>query len=229
MLTISTKASSTALTKLQTVKDSLGITDGSNDAWLSTQIDAMTAVVCNFIGVEMADDGTRNLGVETVVETLDRRSRYPWVPPFGVVVPRREADSQIVLARRPVIAITGITENDTAVDPSDFELFATTGVVRRLSSALVAAWPCTIIVITYQAGWKLPNDSGRNLPADIEQAVITAVQARWNSRKRDPNVKSENIPGVRQVDYFFGTPGVDDGPLPLEAASMLRPYRNMSL
>jgi hypothetical protein len=229
MFTISTRAEKTALTTLAAVKLNLGITDGKDDAWLQTQIDSASMVICNYLGVEMADDGTRTLGQETLVETLDRRSRYPWLPPFGIVVPRREADARITLARRPVRGIASIAENGTALDPADFELEATTGIVRRLSSALVAAWPCTLIVVTYTAGWLLPGQDNRNLPPDIEQAAIGLVQASWFARKRDPNVKSENIFGIRQVDYFFGTPGQGAGPLPVDVMAKLGPYRNMSL
>ena len=229
MFSVVTKAKTTALTTLPAVKLALGVSDSADDKWLQTQIDLASIAICNYLGVEMAEDGSRTLGRETVTETFDRRSRYPYIQPFGVVVPRREADSTIVLAKRPVVSIGSIAENGTAVDPADYELFATTGVVKRLSSYLLAAWPCTIVTVTYTAGWLLPGDENRNLPVDIEQAAITYVQAQVGARKRDPNVKSVNIPGVRQVDYFYGTPGLDDQMLPIAARAMLNPYRSMSL
>jgi len=232
MIVVTQAAATTALTTRARVKRELDITSTTNDEWLDETIADVSAAACEVLNVEMAEDGTRNFGVESVTETIDHRTRYPWLPPLGVIRPRREADTWIVLGRRPVLGITSITENGVTVDPSDYELFATTGKVKRLSAGVVAAWPCTIIVVTYTAGWKLPGDSGSvtatAMPASIEKAVIEGVKARYFARKRDANVKSENIPGVRQVDYFFGTPGQDD-PLPPLSMSLLNAHRNISL
>src|SRR5580704_16776562 len=158
MIVVTTPANSTALTTLANVKLALGIENKDNDDWFKRQIDVVSMAACMVLGVEMAEDGTRHFGVETVAETLDRRTRYPWLPPLGVIAPRREADTWIVLGRRPVIAILSITEDGVLVDPSDYELEATTGKVKRLSSDLAAAWPNTLIVVTFIAGWKLPGD-----------------------------------------------------------------------
>jgi hypothetical protein len=228
MLAVTTPAATTALTTLANVKLALDIKTGTDDAWLRRQIDVVSSIAISVLGVEMAEDGSRHFGVETVTETLDRRTRYPWLPPLGVIAPRREADTIIVLGRRPVISIASVTEDGTAVDPGDYELSATDGKVKRLSSDLAAAWPCTLIVASYTAGWKLPGDSGTNLPPEIEEAVIQGVKERVAGRKRDPNVRSENVAGVREVQYFFGAPGQDQ-PLSPTVMAMLNPYRNMSL
>jgi len=232
MITVTTRANSTALTTLDNVRSSLMISDRSDDAWLKRQVDAVSQMAIQVLGIEMAEDGTRNLGVETLSETLDRRTRYPWLPPLGVIRPRREADTIIVLGRRPVISIASITENGTEVDPSDYELFATDGRVKRLSSGLPSAWPCTLIVVNYTAGWKLPGDgagvTGPALPSPIEEAVIEGIQAKRAARTRDMGIKSENIPGIREVQYVVAAPGYDL-PLPPSAMAKLDPYRNMSL
>ena len=228
MLTVTTPAASTALTTLAAVKLALDIPNRDADAWLKTQIDVVSLAACEVLGVEMAEDGTRHLGIEVVAELFDRRTRYPWLPPLGVIRPRREADTIIVLSRRPVLSIANVLENGVAVDPTGYFLSATDGKLKRLSGGLPAAWPCTLVEVDYSAGWALPADQNRNLPTSIEQAVIEGVKARWFARKRDPNVRSENIPGVRDVSYFFGTPGSDQ-PLPPAAMTLLNPHRNMSL
>lgn len=232
MITVTTPAATTALTTVANVRLSLAITDRAEDAWLARQVVSVSLQACEILGVEMAEDGTRHLGVETVSETQDRRTRYPWLPPLGVIRPRREADTIIVLGRRPVLSIVSISEDGVTVDPGDYELFATDGRVKRLSDGLPAAWPCTIIVIAYTAGWKLPGDNasvaGPTMPSPIEEAVIEGIQAKRSDRLRDLSVKSQNIPGVREVQYFFGAPGQDQ-PLPPSAMAKLNPYRNMWL
>lgn len=228
MLAVTTPAATTALTTLANLKLALDINTTLQDDWLKTQVTAVSNLACMVMGVEMAEDGSRHFGVESVDETFDRRTRYPWLPPLGVIAPRREADTIIVLSRRPVISISNVTENGVAVDPTGYFLSATDGKLKRLSGNLAAAWANTIIVVSYTAGWALPGDDGTNMPAEIEQAVIEGIRARWYARKRDPNVKSENLPGVREVKYFFGSPGQDQ-PLPPLSMSLLDPYRNMSL
>lgn len=228
MITVSTPAAKTALTTLAAVKATIAIKPADVE-WARSQIDFATAAICNYIGVEMAEDGTRNLGRETIVETLDRRARFPWLPPFGVTLPRREADSYLVLGRRPIVSVAGVTENGVTVDSCDYQIEATTGKLRRLSSNLPAAWPCTLVVVTYTAGWLLPEQDKRNLPADIEQAAIECIVAQYAAKGRDQNVKAENIPGVRETQYFFGQANQADGPLPISTMAKLNPYRNISV
>lgn len=228
MLAVTTPATSTALTTLAAVKLALDIEKPDQDNFLKSQIDAVSMIACEVLGVEMAEDGTRHFGVESVDETFDRRTRYPWLPPLGVIAPRREADTIIVLSRRPVISISNVTENGCVVDPSGYFIEATTGKLKRLSDNLAAAWANTIIVVSYTGGWKLPGDTNSNMPSPIEQAVIEGIRAILPARKRDPNVKSESIAGIRDVQYFFGAPGQDQ-PLPPRSMALLNPYRNMSL
>lgn len=224
MLAVTTPAATTALTTLANVKLSFDYPAAITDPWVERQIEAISLIACEVMGVEMAEDGSRHFGVEGVAETFDRRSRYPWLPPFGIIVPRREADTFILLSRKPVISIASVTENGVAVDPSDYELFATTGKLKRLSGNVAAAWPCAIIVVNYTAGWNLPGDDEPNMPSPIEEAVIEGIQAKVLARNRDQNIRSENIPGIREVQYFFGSPGQDQ-PLPPSAMAKLNPYR----
>lgn len=228
MITVSTVATKVALTTVAAVKTQLKMSGNADNDWIGTQIDSATSQIANYLGVEMAEDGTRNLARESLIETIDRRARYGYNPPFGVSVPLREADSIIVLGRRPVVSIASITENGTVLDPADYQLSATSGKVKRLSSSLVSSWPNTIIVVTYDAGWLMPGVNRRNLPAEIEDAAISLVEIAWFSRGQNPLVKSETIPGVRQVDYFFGAPG-QGSPLPPDISVKLDPYRNISL
>lgn len=214
------------MTTVVAVKAELGKTDTVDDDWLQNQIDAESLTICNYLGVEAAEDGTRNIGRETLVETIDRRAAWPYTSVL-MPLPKVSTEGLLTLARRPVVSITSITEDGTAVASTDYQLAAMPGTLRRLTGSLPIAWPSTLIVVTYVAGWLLPGQTSRNLPADIEGAVIDLVKESWFSRKRDPDVKAEEIMGVRRVDYFFGAPG--QGPLPPSVMARLDPYRNVNL
>lgn len=195
MFTVVTAADETALTTLDAVRLELKIVDKSDDDWLESQINIATDLICEYYGVPRAEDGTRTLGRQTVTETFDRSHAA------------HRRNEPLVLALRPVSAVSEVSENGIDVDASDYRLNGTTGKLERLSAGLIASWPRTLITVTYTAGWLMPGQSGRTLPTNIEQAAIQFVKEQKFSRTRDPDIKSENIPGVRQVDYFFGSPG----------------------
>lgn len=228
MFTVSVPAANTAFTTLDAVKTELGIEDKASDLWLIKQIDSVSATACQVLGVAQAEDGSRTLGRETLVETMDRRSCWPWTTALRPIIASREHDAKLVLSRRPIVSITSITEDGVAVDAADFEVAKSEGTIKRLDNLFPCAWPASLIVVTYVAGWLMPADDNRNLPEDWENAVISTVKAAWFARNRDPNIKSENIPGVRQIDYFFGTPG-QDSPLSPDAMAKLRLGRDFSI
>jgi hypothetical protein len=227
MFTVST-AGTNAMTTLATVKLELKIEGNTDDAWLRAQIDSLSQTACRILGVAESETGTRNLGRETLVETIDQRAAWPWTRALRPIIASNEHDGKLILSRRPVVSISSITEDGVMVDPTEYKLSAATGTVRRLSGDMPIAWPSSLIVVTYLAGWLMPGQSGRNLPTDWEDAVISAVKQAWFSRTRDPAVKRENNPGVFEQEFFFGTPGMDS-PFPQDAMAKLRFARDVSI
>lgn len=222
MLTVLTEAQATDLTTLAAVKSELGVEGGQDNSWLSLQIKVASQVVTNYLNIVEADDGTVTLGQETLAETFRvHHSRY---------LSRRldsERTQYLILSRRPVSGIASVIQDGVTLDPSEYEVDGA-GVLKHLASDRPKDWNGNKIVVTYTAGWLLPGQSGSNLPADIESAAISLVKMNWFARKRDPNVKSENIPGVLQVDYFFRAP--DPGaPLPEEIAQKLNRHRQINI
>lgn len=225
-LTVLTQATQTDLTTLAAVKSELGIEDNKSDAWLKMQIQVASQVVTDYLNVIAADDSTVTLGQETLVETFRvHHSRY---------LSRRldsERTQYLLLSRRPITSIASVVQDGLMLDPSEYEVDGT-GALKHLSADRPTDWNGNKIVVTYTAGWLLPGQDGRNLPPDIESAVIGLVKMFRFARERDPNVKSEhdNIPGVRdfQVDYFFRNPE-PGAPLPEEIAQKLNRHRQINI
>ena len=218
MLIVSTPADTTALTTLVAVKEEMKIVGGADDAWLRRQIDGASALACAYLGVPMANDGTANLGRETVVETIRLDRGHPRRGRWDV---RRH---DLRLARWPISSVTSVEEAGTVLDAAAYEMDVELGALTRLSGGAPSFWAVGKIVITYVAGWLLPGDEGRNLPPEIEDAVIELVKASVFGRSRDPAIKSEQADGIDSVTYFFGTPG--EGPMPASVVMKLDRYRN---
>ncbi len=137
-----------------------------------------------------------------------------------------EGLTSLVLSRFPLVSITSVVEDSDAPLTADVDFdFDASGVVSRLcdNGNRVRDWNSTKILVTYTAGYLLPNDASRTLPADVERAVILMIKAAYCSRTRDPLIKSENVAGVDAVTY--GGIGYGSSDLLPEAESLLSPYR----
>jgi hypothetical protein len=221
-LTVLTQAAKTDLTTLAAVKSELGIKGGQDNEWLTLQIQVATQIVTGYLNISEADDGTSTLGRETLVETFRvHHSRY---------LSRRldsERNQYLILSRRPVTSIASIVQDGTALDPSEYEVDGA-GILKHLAADRPTDWNGNKIVATYTAGFLLPGQSGRNLHIAIESATIGLVKAAYGARDRDPNIKSENIPGLIETNYFFRSPE-PGAPLPEEIAQKLNKFRQINI
>lgn len=211
MLEIVTPASVTALTTLAAVKADLGLTDADEDAYLSAQIERVSAFICTFLAVVQADDGSRTLGRETLTE---------WI----------EAP---LLSRVPVVSITSMEDgNGEALDPDDYVVDKPTGRfyganARWMNLVYNYTPPVLPMAVTYTAGWLLPGETGRNLPHDIEAAALALIKAGRAGRGRDPLVKSEDVPGLIRTEYWVGT--VSDSAMPPDIAARLSLHKRLTV
>lgn len=220
MLVVSEAANSTALTTLVNVKDELQIKKRADDNWLNRQIGSMSSWILGPYGlkVPLALDGTRNCGRETLVETFRADPPLHWDR-------TARAPRELSLSRwRGNLQIQSIVVDDdtTLVEGTDYEL-REGGLIYRLDTDYSWRWYYNKVVVTYVGGWLLPNDQGRDLPPEIEDACIELVKMSWFSRERDPAIRSESTSGIDSVTYFNGTPG--DGPLPAEVDAKLQGWR----
>jgi hypothetical protein len=216
VLTLSTVAESTALTTVQAVKDRLAITTTTEDDYLTDQIDRATAAICTYLNVAPTTNGARTLGSETLVETFRFGNAYSANLPFN---------NDLLLARGPVTSITSVVVDGTTLDPTEYEVDGLTGCLHRLTTSDVfTPWYGRKIVVTYVAGWALPDDDDRTLPFDIEDAAIELVKANRFGRARDPLLRSENIL-ESLYSYSLFAPGDTPDVFPPSVTAKLAPYR----
>jgi hypothetical protein len=206
--TVVTPAGSYDLAKLADVKAELNISDTSSDTLLTRYIAyASTAVsqLCN-----------RRLTTETVKDEI-----WPDREDFSYQVTGALKDIQ--LSRWPVVTLSSLSEDGNALaDGVDFRIDKETGIVSRLDKGgYPASWSAWPIVATFTAGLGATVD---DIPQDIQDATIRLVKARYFARNRDPILKSEDIPGVRSVQYWIST-GADAGNMPPDVVDLLNNYR----
>ena len=83
-------------------------------------------------------------------------------------------------------------------------------------------WPALTTVVQYSAGYK-PTDPDF---ADVADAVIRMVKARFFAQLRDPALRSENITGAYEATYWFASgPGAAIGNLTPDVQALLEKYR----
>jgi hypothetical protein len=224
-ISVTKPAATTGLTTVDAVKFELGISDASEDDYLSAQINRASSLICTYLGVAVADDATMTLGRETLLETI-RPEKY---------------DQTLILSRRPIVSIASVTEESDAVDAADYLIGYNTGILSRLNNGFPALWlgkwsafADQSISIAYTAGWLLPGDTGRNLPFEIEDVAISIVKASRFGRMRDPLIRSisTSIPEIedKRVDYQVGgLPGVGNSWLSPENQLALKRFMKVAV
>jgi len=195
MLSVLVPATSSRLTSLDAVKRELSISGTSDDARLLAYIDQASAVIADYLG--------RPLGRETVAETLRLSA----------------ASETIMLSRWPVVSVTSVVEDGETLVAADYEIDRS--FAYRLFDDERARWPAVKVVLTYVAGYDLPDGVA---PA-IERAATQLVVAMNASRGRDPSLRSESIEGIGSQSWL--DPRNGGGPLPGGVVALLNPYREV--
>lgn len=189
------------LTTLETVKTQLGITGSASDAYLSDSIRYASSAIAHYLGYP------RGLGRETILETF-----------YGVA-----EEENILLDNWIDVAVAAVTDDAGPVSLSDVVNDA--GQVYRLASGRQALWWGAQISIEYSAGYLLLD----TLPFAIERACIMTVQAMNAAKGRDPLLKRIEVPGVGTEDYWVGGQPGSNGALPMDALSLLEPFRRIRI
>lgn len=221
LTTVVTPPTTTALVVLDDLKEELQIdaADTKNDSWLTKAINQASAQVSSFCNRQFAQATYQD------VVRLERAYRY-WNVVHG-------PDNPISTRRWPLVSVTSITETfgstvTTLTEGTDFEVNYDTAEIYRLNSdGDPRKWPAVKLTIIYKAGYVLPVAGGSpasTLPADITDATMRLLSARWSNRGRDPYLKSFSQPGLGDKTWWVGGPPMS-GSLPEEVAAMLQNYR----
>ncbi len=204
---VTTKASSRRLTTVSRARAMLGFS-GAEDLTVSIAIDqasSRAAMYCQ-----------RVFGLETVQQRFEFLS---WE--------RNEPAEHLIFDRFPVAEITKVVVDGVILDPALYEhddLF-----LYRVTDGRRVCWAGRIVFVEYRAGYTLPSDDEDDwtLPDDIERAVILLAGSALSVAGRDPMVKSEQVEGIGQRDFYVqGASAALPHP---EAEAILMPYRRLIL
>jgi len=201
MLTIITPATSSDLTTLAAVKAELGLTSSADDAKLSDYISQASDAIANYCN--------RAFAREEVEETI-RVSHM---------------QGSLTLTRFPVSSVSTIVESDEELTTGDYEIEADIGSLRRLRNDAPATWCRGKIVVTYEAGFLLPGESGRNLPTDIERAAIMLTLRYYSTDAQAQLLRRETIEGIGSTEMF--APSASG--LPIEVEALIERYRQIAV
>jgi hypothetical protein len=209
IVTVITAAEETRLASLTTFKAEMGITGTDDDARLGELLDQASAIVVAYLD--------RALAYETVSE-LFRDDEIPLGP-------------ELYTDRWPLVSVSSVVVDGVTLDSSLYEVDGGYGTVFRLGTdGYRTNWQdggTRKVVVQYSAGHKLPGEAGRSLPLDIERATLDIARGTYQSQRRDPSLKSMEVPGVLKEDYWVGEIGSTVGGVPSTVASSLDRYRRI--
>jgi uncharacterized phiE125 gp8 family phage protein len=212
-------AKSELLTTLDRVKAELRISSNADDEVLMAKIAEASSDIQTAIG--------KRLPLEEVRETFwqDDDVHRPHARPH-----RLSKETTLFLTRMPVSKLTSVVDDDVTIDPSQLRLDPEAGLLDRLSTDGFGRSWCfgKSVVVAYTAGYVLPGTTGRNLPPAIEGATVALVSDYWASRGRDPTLRSENIPGVIERQFWIGAVG-DAELLPPRVLASIVPFRRFAI
>lgn len=181
------------LTTRANVKTAMRLTSTDDDGYIDFLIPRVSALIVGACGLATdAAGAVPTFGLETLRSTFRARGcargellTLPW--------------------RVPVAGIAACVEDGaTLVANTDFELVSTKpGKLRRLSDGYPTCWSAATIVVTFTAGWALPEA----VPPDMEAAAIEQIRAMVFASRRDPAIRSESVPDVASKSYAL--PGGD--------------------
>lgn len=181
--TVVTPAKNYDLTTLAVVKGLLQITGTSQDDYLKSLISAASAGAANYCN--------RVFPVETVLDEV-----FPSAGPFPYQLPGGVAPLQ--LSRYPVVSIDSVTvAGCDLVEGTDYRVDKANGHLIRLdANCYPCAWASAQISVQYDGGYA-------TIPADLADAAARMARSRYFADSRDPMLRSENIEGVYEAQYWI--------------------------
>ena len=135
---------------------------------------------------------------------------------------------EVVLSVTPIRQITSIADAYRVRDITQYSLDSVSGILRPIFSANSAdpfdygysnafadafSYPFAnrgldhrddrpLLTVTYDGGWTLPGQPGRDLPEDIESVCIDLVVQACADAGRNPAIMQESQDGAGSIRYF---------------------------
>lgn len=195
ILTISTPAAETSLLTIEELRAVAGVSGTAQDTALMTLGRGLSLAIARACAV--ASDGIRPA-------TLLREG-------CTEVFRLKRAAPRLRLARRPVTAIASVTVNGETLEPFEYEADPASARLERICGD----WPAGAVAVAYRAGYA-------EAPGDLKIAATKLATALHSDAGRDPNLKREDIPGIREVEYWVSEK--DNPLLSAEISDLIAPY-----
>jgi hypothetical protein len=196
MLTIASPNTDRSLLTLAELRAAAGVTDESRDLELSALGGYVSGVITSACSVVRVGAIPPTLRLESVVETFH--------------CDRRRYEEPLMPSRRPIAAITSVTEGSNVLDPSAYEIDGIS--LYRLSGTRRACWQHSPVVVAYDAGWAI-------VPDDLRYAAMKFVQVALVQGGRDPLLKRKVTVGVSEYEWFVDL--TKEGVVPPEVMDIL--------
>lgn len=145
----------TDLVTLAEAKDQVNITDSSADSELPRFISSATGVVERYVGPVVH---------RTVTETFNGGGRT------------------VLLGWRPVVSVTSVTEDGTALASDGYRVATESGVLTRMAGPSASRFAAGVasVVVTYVAG-QAANTAA--VPGHIRMAALIIIQHMWETQR----------------------------------------------
>jgi hypothetical protein len=198
MLEILFPATSGDLTTLAIAKRELGVADAAQDTRITDMIHEASDLVTQWCN-------RSSFGRETLRQT------ERLVSPADVLMLQRDLG----------LLVSSVTEDGVALAAGEYERGGV--LLYRLRGDVRVPWTARTVVVEYQAGFLLPDET----PPALERACLDLLAGLWHGQGRDPAVRNEATEGVGSVGYF--EPRADTLPLPPDRLAALERYRRFHL
>ena len=208
-ITVNTASTNIRFTTLGGVKNDLGIGSTDQDSYLDGLILEASDFIRTFTNREFAR--------ETVTEKL----------------PKRFASPRLMVSRTPVRTVLFIEHNGSSVSSTSYEIedrdagiiwredrFHDTAIYNHYISRYPSRFGRKDYKVKYEAGYKMPGSTDRDLPYDLERAAREIVTQTFLESDINKNVVREDV-GEARIDY--ANP-VNQLAIPKAAEDRLRPW-----
>jgi hypothetical protein len=91
---------------------------------------------------------------------------------------------------------------------------------RYFTDGMPRRWEALPIAVQYWAGY-----TKETLPPELQDACEQLIKRRYYGRLRDPSIRSENVVGALETQYWFASGPGSDGQFPPDIAAMIDQHR----